>query len=502
MLPALDVPLRRADGATLRRDRVRDAPTSRSTTPLDLPPALGHCATGCEPSSTAARVAAGCSCPPGFNPRTLALGAQWRQRYGRTMRAIVQAALNMFHDDGFSYTLAPAPLGRDAVDDFLFDTREGFCEHYASAFTVLMRAAGIPARVVTGYQGGYWNKLGDYLLVRQSDAHAWSEVWLAGRGWVRVDPTAAVRPERVNLGAAAAAGDQLRLVPGCDWLQGLRNRWDIVNRWWDQGRYRLRCVAPARPADAVRHSRRRTPTMLALLLAHRQRAVHRASGLAWAIARRRTRDPLLGGAARGWNASWPRRGITRRPSEGPQHYLQPRRPRPARATRRTDALDGAAILQLRYAHDEPAPESLRAVPPRRAGFSGRPRGQMSCDAMASRPSPLMENTHVPVPPAHPRRRACPAGRLRHGPATPGRQLRQRHPRPARSKAAPAARRCAGVAKSSRPNPARSKPVSTCWPARWTARRARSRHVGRQARVASSPAATASTIRKSSPADAS
>ncbi len=150
----------------------------------------------------------------------------------------MQAALNLFHDSDFRYTLAPAPLGRDSVDDFLFDTREGFCEHYSSSFTVLMRAAGIPARVVTGYQGGYWNKLGDYLLVRNSDAHAWSEVWLAGRGWVRVDPTGAVRPERVSLGAAAAAGDQLAWYRN-DWLQGARNRWDIVNRMVGQRRCRF-----------------------------------------------------------------------------------------------------------------------------------------------------------------------------------------------------------------------------------------------------------------------
>ena len=120
--------------------------------------------------------------PSDFDPRTHALAAQLRQRFGQDNAAIIQAALQMFHDGGFSYTLAPAPLGHDAVDDFLFSTREGFCEHYASSFTVLMRAAGIPARVVTGYQGGFWNNMGQYLLVRNSDAHAWSELWLDGRG--------------------------------------------------------------------------------------------------------------------------------------------------------------------------------------------------------------------------------------------------------------------------------------------------------------------------------
>src|SRR6185437_13346462 len=91
------------------------------------------------------------------------------------------------------YTLAPAPLGRDAMDDFLFDTREGFCEHYSSAFTVLMRAAGIPARVVTGYQGGYWNALGGYLLVRNSDAHAGRCGWLATAGYGSTPPPRCAR---------------------------------------------------------------------------------------------------------------------------------------------------------------------------------------------------------------------------------------------------------------------------------------------------------------------
>jgi transglutaminase-like putative cysteine protease len=142
--------------------------------------------------------------PPGFDPRARALAAQWRRELPDD-EAIVRAPLSLFRND-FFYTLAAPDLGRDSVDDFLFETRRGFCQHFASAYTFLMRAAGIPARVVTGYQGGYFNTLGNYLLVRQSDAHAWSEVWLKGRGWVRVDPTGAVSPQRVELGAQAAAG--------------------------------------------------------------------------------------------------------------------------------------------------------------------------------------------------------------------------------------------------------------------------------------------------------
>lgn len=113
-------------------------------------------------------------------------------------KKIVQVVLNYFSQQPFVYSKQPPLLLVDPIDEFLFDTRKGFCEHYASAFTFLMRAAGIPARVVTGYQGGELNTLGDYVVVRQSDAHAWAEVWLAGNGWTRVDPTAVLPPERVE----------------------------------------------------------------------------------------------------------------------------------------------------------------------------------------------------------------------------------------------------------------------------------------------------------------
>ena len=168
--------------------------------------------------------------PPGFNPRARALAAQWRRDLGDD-EAVARAPLGLFRKD-FFYTLAPPDLGRDSVDDFLFETRKGFCQHFASAYTFLMRASGIPARVVTGYQGGYYNELGSYLVVRQSDAHAWSEVWLKGRGWVRVDPTAAVSPQRVEIGAQAAAGESAQWYQS-DWLVGLRNQFDLVNRGWN-----------------------------------------------------------------------------------------------------------------------------------------------------------------------------------------------------------------------------------------------------------------------------
>lgn len=179
--------------------------------------------------------------PDDRNPRALALARQWRAE-GLEGAQLVDRALRMFRAQQFFYTLEPPTLGEHMVDEFLFDTRRGFCEHYASAFTVLMRAAGIPARVVVGYQGGELNAVGNYYVVRQSDAHAWSEVWLAGRGWVRIDPTAAVAPSRIESGLSAALAPSE--LPGFLRRGGLTTfeyvrlradvAWDYVNVAWDQ----------------------------------------------------------------------------------------------------------------------------------------------------------------------------------------------------------------------------------------------------------------------------
>lgn len=173
--------------------------------------------------------------PGGENPRSIALAKEWA---GQKPEAIVQNALTMFRQESFVYTLAPPILGQNPVDDFLFNTRRGFCEHYASSFVYLMRAAGVPARVVTGYQGGDINPVGNYLIVRQSDAHAWAEVWLQGGGWVRVDPTAAVAPSRVESGIAAALpeSDVLPLMSRMDYplLRKIYLNWDALNNGWNQ----------------------------------------------------------------------------------------------------------------------------------------------------------------------------------------------------------------------------------------------------------------------------
>ncbi|WP_266168124.1 transglutaminase TgpA family protein [Dyella subtropica] len=352
VLPALDVPLEAPPAAALGADReVMSSKSIQDPLTYALRSALHYRLQAELDDATRRRTL---QLPTGFNPRTQALATQWREHYGNHDDTIVQTALSLFHNGGFNYTLAPAPLGRDAVDDFLFATHEGFCEHYASAFTVLMRAAGIPARVVTGYQGGYWNKLGNYLLVRQSDAHAWSEVWLAGRGWVRIDPTAAVRPERVSLGASAVAASQAAWQ-GLNWLQEFRNRWDVVNRWWSQGVIGF---------DALRQRGLLTPfgvhdtdtTTLSVLLAIGS-VLFAILGLTWALWQRRDTDPLRA-AMQTLERKLARVGVMRRSSEGPQHFLL----RAARAlpTQRVE-LDRLmkSYLDLRYAHAVPPPESLR-----------------------------------------------------------------------------------------------------------------------------------------------
>ena len=173
--------------------------------------------------------------PEAPNPRARALARRMRANAANQARYI-GAVLQMFRDQEFFYTLTPPRLDLDSVDDFLFNTRSGFCGHFASAFTTLMRAAGIPARVVTGYQGGELNRLAGYYIVRQSDAHAWSEVWLEGRGWVRVDPTAAVAPQRIEGGLMDALGADEpvadRFVRGSRWLAEIRFAWDAVNTLW------------------------------------------------------------------------------------------------------------------------------------------------------------------------------------------------------------------------------------------------------------------------------
>ena len=173
--------------------------------------------------------------PAQGNLQARALAQDWRTN-NPSDRAVVNQALSFFRQQPFYYTLTPPLLGENSIDEFVFSTRRGFCEHYAGSFVFMMRVVGIPARVVLGYQGGERN--GDYFIVRQSDAHAWAEVWLQGQGWRRVDPTAAVAPERVERGLYAALDNSanLPLLARGDhsWLRQLALSWDAINNAWNE----------------------------------------------------------------------------------------------------------------------------------------------------------------------------------------------------------------------------------------------------------------------------
>ena len=179
--------------------------------------------------------------PRGYNPRTLAWAAQLRQRpdlAGADARKFADALMQHIRTQKFSYTVAPGEYGRDAVDEFWLDRREGFCEHFASAFVVIMRALGVPARIVTGFQGTDPQPVDGYYAVRQSSAHAWAEFWEAGTGWVRADPTGAVAPDRIFRGNRLAPAPGL--IAGAfgevspELLASFRQNWEAVNNRWNQ----------------------------------------------------------------------------------------------------------------------------------------------------------------------------------------------------------------------------------------------------------------------------
>jgi transglutaminase-like putative cysteine protease len=247
--------------------------------------------------------------PAGFNPRTLALARQWRRdagsdAAGRSDAAIANRALEMIRRD-FAYTLEVPLAGRNEVDDFLFDRKQGYCEHFSSAFVVLMRAAGIPARVVTGYAGGYRNPIGGYWLVLNSDAHAWAEIWLPGRGWVRVDPTAAVAPERIF---DTIADRQPGRIGGFDGLVPVFDAGDWLRRGWNDFVLGFNAQRQQRLFGPLGLERIGSSGLVALFAAIAGIAL---AWMVWLIARgEREKDPLL----RAWHrlgARYARRGLGR-----------------------------------------------------------------------------------------------------------------------------------------------------------------------------------------------
>ncbi len=221
-VPALDAPVAAPEGLVLDRDRVlrnREAITRPQSFRLESARTGGGLLGPPSPAERARALAL----PDGFDPRSRELARRWLAEAGGDVRQYIERILAWF-GESFRYDLAAPPLGRDAVDDFLFSTRSGYCEHFASSFAVLMRAAGVPARVVTGFHGGYRNPLGDYWVFRYADAHAWVEV-LLGDTWVRIDPTAAVAPERRlidplagGLGLGQGFGLRRSLAMFADWI--------------------------------------------------------------------------------------------------------------------------------------------------------------------------------------------------------------------------------------------------------------------------------------------
>lgn len=313
-LVALDLPLSVPDGARLDGDyslsstRRLNALTRwrlRSAAPAQFDPQL---------SPLQRRQAL--QLPPGFNPRTAALARQWRSEAGGDDAAIVNRALRWIRAE-FAYTLDTPLPGRDGVDEFLFRYKQGFCEHFSSAFVVLMRGAGIPARVVTGYAGGVRNPFGGYWVIRRMDAHAWAEVWLPQRGWVRVDPTAAVAPERIydtledRLGAGGSGlqGGLTTLGDVSDWL---RRGWNDLVLGFDAERQQqlLRPLGFGRLDGAQLGGLFAACALLVLL------------GMMWLLSRgERERDPLL----RAWHrmsARYARLGLAREPHEPALQWAQ------------------------------------------------------------------------------------------------------------------------------------------------------------------------------------
>jgi len=261
--------------------------------------------------------------PPRFNPRAQELGRALRQKHADE-EGIIGEMLGMFRRN-FVYTLEPPLLGEHSVDEFLFSTRSGFCEHYASSFAVVMRAAGIPTRIVTGYQGGEVNVLGNYLIVRQADAHAWTEVWLRNRGWVRVDPTFAVAPVRVDTGISAAVPrtDPLPLMVRApyEFLRQARLTWDYMANAWNQW---VLGYTPERQRSLLANVGMDDATwekLTAILFVLAGIIVAMFTALALRQMTSRVRDPVKIAYQR-FCDKLRRKGLSRAPAEGPVDYAR------------------------------------------------------------------------------------------------------------------------------------------------------------------------------------
>jgi transglutaminase-like putative cysteine protease len=342
------------DGQILSRTPVRSRMRYEETSVIDPTP---------DPHEDPALLQRALALPRGYDPRALALAEQW-QRASSSDAQILQRAITYFRDQHFFYTLEPPLSGRNSVDDFLFGSRRGFCEHFASAFAFLMRAAGVPARVVTGYQGGDLNPFDHYVTVRQSDAHAWTEVFLRGRGWLRVDPTALAVPGRIEVGVqdAVSKGEPLPFLwrPKFHWLRRVRYEWEALsNRWnlWVLG------YNPDRQRELMRYFgmhdadwRKLTAVLFTVL------GSLTAVLLAWSLRQLTRPDPVQ----RAWQAFCRKlgaSGFARGPHEGPRDFAERAAaglPDAGSAIRRI----GALYIDLRYGDSRasrPQPAAARVA---------------------------------------------------------------------------------------------------------------------------------------------
>ena len=331
--------------------------------------------------------------PKPVPPRAAALARQWRDTFQHRDAALVSNALQWIAQESFSYTLAPGDYdAAEGLEEFLFDRRAGFCEHYAASFATLMRLAGVPSRLVIGYHGGELNELGDYLIVRQSDAHAWCEVWLEGRGWTRIDPTSVIAPDRVAAGLqsllqsrADRAGGGMGEDGGFN--SGWRNPWRQAGMVWDNLNYQWDVRVLNFDQDEQRTFLARIglgdlrgfSSMLVVALI----VIGAIAGVAVFLRRpwQRSDDPVQRGYRR-FCLGLAGAGVVRRLSEGPNDFAE----RAARALpeqgdfiRRITAL----YVRLRYgAEPPPAREFLREV-------AALPRFAQNNGAARASPQPVL-----------------------------------------------------------------------------------------------------------------
>jgi len=312
--------------------------------------------------------------PPGRNPRSTALARQLRAQSSSDADYAARV-IDYFHAGGFEYSLTPPLLDKDSIDGLLFRTHLGYCGHYASAFVMLMRAADVPARVVTGYQGGSWNPVGRYYTVRQSDAHAWAEVWLDGQGWTRFDPTAAVAPGRLlrtagASGTARAGGEPL--LGEASWLRGARDIWEAAGGWWQEQVVHFNSARQLDLLGKLGLGGLDESGMLALLL---------GGGVLWTLLllawlSRREPAPRGDALARLWErflALLARRGVAVAAHDGPDAIRRRARRQLPEAQDEIDAF-AAGYLWLRYGGGDPADAATLARLKRRLSAIARATG--------------------------------------------------------------------------------------------------------------------------------